>query len=152
MLPPWRMGSTRRWRMRIGPHRYSHIPGVRLQHIPQSTHVCRCSGVPRTTLGVCLYIIRQFLLSIVHHLSCNVILCFTRFQMSDVQQQSLKECPCDVVTLPNTIPPVSHNQATLPRDCVSNTYQVSWCRVLTDTENIPGWSLRASTGGPPGLL
>ena len=79
---------------------------------------------PPCNSGVCLYIISHFLLSTVHHLSCNVTLCFTRFQMSEIQQQSLKECPCDVVMLPNTVPPVSHNQSTLPRDCVSSTYQV----------------------------
>ena len=36
--------------------------------------------------------------------------------MSDEQHQSLREYSYDVIALPNAVPPVPHNQATLPRE------------------------------------
>jgi hypothetical protein len=70
-----------------------------------------------------LYIASHFSLLIVHHLS---LLCFTHFHMSEEQQQSLREYSFQVATLPNTVPPVPQNQATVLQDsAVSSTYQVS---------------------------
>ncbi|KAF8486389.1 hypothetical protein DFH94DRAFT_183059 [Russula ochroleuca] len=52
--------------------------------------------------------------------------------MSGEQQQNLNEYSYQVVTLSNTVPPVPHDQATMPRDSVNSIYRVSlWCRVLT---------------------
>ena len=75
--------------------------------------------------------------------------------MSEEQQQSLNE----VATHPDTVPPVAHYQATMPRDyAVSSTYQVSLYDpqpvAVPDprcTGNIPGY-LRTSTGGPSSSL
>ena len=90
--------------------------------------------------------------------------------MSDDQHQSLNEYHSDVVTprgtLPNTAPPVphnqAHNQATMPREyTVCSAYGVSFCVEYSQpvaipdpprARNIPGWYLRASTRGPSGLL
>jgi hypothetical protein len=46
--------------------------------------------------------------------------------MSEEQQQTLEEYSYQVVTLPNPVPLVLHNQATMLRDfSVRTTYQVS---------------------------
>ena len=56
--------------------------------------------------------------------------------MSDEQQQISREYSFQVVTLPNPILPVPHNQPTMPRDrAVSSTYQASlWRRALTASD------------------
>lgn len=67
----------------------------------------------------CLYIATHF-----HSRSCTppLILCLTRFHMSDEQQQSSREYSFQVVTFPNPILPMPYNQPTMPTDCpVSNT-------------------------------
>lgn len=50
--------------------------------------------------------------------------------MSEEQQQSSREYLFQMVTFPNTGPPVPHNQATMARDCVvSSIYQVILCSI-----------------------
>jgi hypothetical protein len=113
---------------------------------PTDSSICPCSSLRTVVHPVHgnmvptrprLYIASHLSFSIVHHLtrkSNHHILLFTYFQsMSDEQQQTWKEYSFDVVTLPNTVPPVPHNQATMPRECaVSSAHEVSLlCRVLT---------------------
>jgi hypothetical protein len=80
-----------------------------------------------------IYIASYFSLSTLHHLSRNIILSFTHFHMSEGHQQGSNEYSYRVITFQNTVPPMSHNQATMPRDrAVSSAYPVSLsCRVLT---------------------
>src|SRR5713226_3718335 len=79
--------------------------------------------------GLHSYIMSHFSLLTTGTLSQNIITCFIHFHMmSEERQQSLKEYPYEVVTHPNTVPPMPHNQPTIPRDCavtVSSTADVS---------------------------
>src|SRR5260370_33869402 len=61
----------------------------------------------------------------------NIITCFIHFDMSEEQQQSLKDSPYEVVTHPNAVPPMHHNQPTIPRDCAVT---------VSSTADVLGWS------------
>ena len=84
------------------------------------------------------YITGHFSLSIPHHhFSKHHTLLYT-LQCGRGTTAKLKEYSYQVVTLPNLAPPMPHNQATMPRNCVVSSASLPR-RVLTaTTRNILG--------------
>jgi hypothetical protein len=57
-------------------------------------------------------------LSVVRRSFLHIILCSINFQMSEEQQQNLKDYPYEAVPLSNTVPSMAHNPTTMPRDSI----------------------------------